>query len=66
MRRIYIPLPDTEARSALVTLLLTRQGPSGEEMLKKTNLEKIMRMTEGYSGSDLTAVPGPNFDMVFI
>lgn len=37
-------------------LLLERQGPSGTDMLGPAHMERIVRMTEGYSGSDLTAV----------
>lgn len=56
VRRIYIPLPDPESRRSLVRLLLERQGPSGTDMLGPAHMERIVRMTEGYSGSDLTAV----------
>lgn len=56
VRRIYIPLPDADSRRALVTTLLGKQGPSGAHMLQPRNLERVVEMTEGYSGSDLTAV----------
>jgi hypothetical protein len=56
VRRIYIPLPDAASRRALVSLLLTKQGPGGADMLQPRHLERVVAMTEGYSGSDLTAV----------
>lgn len=56
VRRIYIPLPDADSRRALIAHLLSKQGASGADMLQGRNLDKIVRLTEGYSGSDLTAV----------
>jgi SpoVK/Ycf46/Vps4 family AAA+-type ATPase len=56
VRRIYIPLPDADSRRALVSTLLARQGAGGAGMLAPRRLDQIVRMTEGYSGSDLTAV----------
>lgn len=56
VRRIYIPLPDADSRRALIAHLLAKQGASGADMLQPRNLDKIVRLSEGYSGSDLTAV----------
>jgi spastin len=59
VRRIYIPLPDAASRRALISLLLTKQGPGGADMLQPRHLERVVAMTDGYSGSDLTAVRTP-------
>lgn len=52
VKRLYIPLPDSEARVALVSKLLEKQGNEMSEEEVKT----VARMTEGYSGSDLYAL----------
>ncbi|PWA61945.1 AAA-type ATPase family protein [Artemisia annua] len=52
VKRIYIPLPDANVRRDLLKHKLKGQAfslPSGE-------LEKLVRDTEGYSGSDLQAL----------
>nr|GEX39156.1 spastin isoform X1 [Tanacetum cinerariifolium] len=52
VKRIYIPLPDANVRRDLLRHKLKGQAfslPSGE-------LEKLVRDTEGYSGSDLQAL----------
>ncbi len=55
-----MPLPDSESREALINnLLLKHQQSSGSRrstMLPDKAIKKIVRVTEGYSGSDLTAV----------
>ena len=51
-KRIYIPLPDAETRAALISHLLKAQPVS----LKPAELDRIVRSTEGYSGSDLAAL----------
>ena len=56
MRRIYIPLPDAETRKALVQHLLSKQGQASSALLAPKMIDRIVKMTEGYSGSDLTAV----------
>lgn len=55
VKRIYVPLPDPESRSALVLNLLRKQGPAGQH-ISPSQLDLIVRSTEGYSGSDLAAV----------
>ena len=54
-KRIYVPLPDSIARKALITHLLSKQGASGGSIQSK-ELDRIVTLTEGYSGSDLSAV----------
>ncbi|TET74762.1 MAG: AAA family ATPase [Candidatus Heimdallarchaeota archaeon] len=50
-RRIYIPLPDLPARSAIF-LFNTR----GVELADDTDFEVLAEITEGYSGSDIAMV----------
>jgi vacuolar protein-sorting-associated protein 4 len=59
-RRIYIPLPDYEARRFLVESNLKKN----KHLLNKDNMDEIARKTEGFSGSDMAnlvkdAVYGP-------
>ncbi|KAF9976498.1 hypothetical protein BGZ65_007815 [Modicella reniformis] len=52
VKRIYIPLPEAETRRALLTKLL-----SGHDFcLTKNEIQQLVEQTEGYSGSDLTAL----------
>lgn len=51
-KRVYVSLPDSETRELLLKRLLEKQGsPLGTESLRR-----LSAMTEGYSGSDLTAL----------
>lgn len=52
VKRLYIPLPDTEARSSLVGRLLQKQTNS----LNETDVRGVAQLTAGYSGSDIYAV----------
>ncbi|TPX67526.1 hypothetical protein SpCBS45565_g03705 [Spizellomyces sp. 'palustris'] len=52
VKRIYIPLPEAPTRAALIGALL--QGHKHE--LSKTDLNRLVASTEGYSGSDITAL----------
>lgn len=54
-KRIYVPLPEVESRKALITHLLKKQGPSAGQVTAR-DLDRIVYLTEGYSGSDLAAV----------
>ncbi|CAF1034162.1 unnamed protein product [Didymodactylos carnosus] len=51
-RRIYIQLPDRETRKHLLNHLLATQ----EHDLKSRDIDYIASGTDGYSGSDLTAL----------
>lgn len=51
-KRLYVPLPDREARNALLCNLLTKVK-SG---LSVRDVETVVQRTQGYSGSDLTAL----------
>lgn len=51
-RRVYIPLPDYDTRLMHITKLLSKQPNN----LTISEYEEVARMTEGYSGSDLTAL----------
>ncbi|GAX73405.1 hypothetical protein CEUSTIGMA_g857.t1 [Chlamydomonas eustigma] len=50
-KRIYIPLPDDESRTAVLKHLL-----KGQVGLSSQDLEQVVRYTDGYSASDLTAL----------
>ncbi|XP_055848900.1 spastin isoform X2 [Episyrphus balteatus] len=51
-KRVYVSLPDSETRELLLKRLLEKQGsPLGPDSLRR-----LSAMTEGYSGSDLTAL----------
>ncbi|KND03262.1 uncharacterized protein SPPG_02313 [Spizellomyces punctatus DAOM BR117] len=52
VKRIYIPLPEAATRAALIGALI--QGHKHE--LSKTDLNRLVASTEGYSGSDITAL----------
>ncbi|KAJ6821873.1 uncharacterized protein M6B38_130850 [Iris pallida] len=52
VKRIYIPLPDESVRRLLLKSQLKGQAYS----LPGSDLEKLVRETEGYSGSDLQAL----------
>lgn len=52
-RRIYIPLPDAEGRRAVLRRLLER---SAAAKLSATDLERLVRATDGYGASDLVAL----------
>lgn len=51
-KRIYIGLPDRATRMSMITKLLANQAHS----LRSYQLDDLARLTEGYSGSDLTAL----------
>lgn len=51
-KRIYIGLPDKVTRLSMLTKLLSNQAHS----LRSYQLDDLARLTEGYSGSDLTAL----------
>eukprot|EP01038_Epipyxis_sp_PR26KG_P010654 gene10654-14308_t len=53
-KRIYVPLPDEDTRTALILHLLSKQTGKGNSIDSK-KLNRIVTMTSGYSGSDLTA-----------
>ncbi|GMY13090.1 ATPase family AAA domain-containing protein FIGL1 [Fagus crenata] len=49
-KRLYIPLPSTEARAWIIRNLLEKDGLF---KLSKEEIDTICNMTEGYSGSDM-------------
>jgi spastin len=51
-KRIHIGLPDHETRICMVKKLLDKQSHA----LNSRDLNELARLTEGYSGSDLTAL----------
>ncbi|EDO29570.1 predicted protein [Nematostella vectensis] len=52
VKRIHIPLPDKETRKVLLTKLLAKH----HNPLSGAEIDRLARMTEHYSGSDLTAL----------
>ncbi|XP_043843567.1 spastin isoform X4 [Dromiciops gliroides] len=52
IKRVYVSLPNEETRLLLLKNLLSKQGSP----LTQKELAQLARMTEGYSGSDLTAL----------
>eukprot|EP00039_Didymoeca_costata_P005508 m.82056 g.82056 ORF g.82056 m.82056 type:complete len:549 (-) comp12851_c0_seq2:2266-3912(-) len=51
-KRIYIPMPNETARADMVSHLL-KEVPHG---MSSYDIQKVVRLTEGFSGSDLTAL----------
>uniref|UniRef100_A0A182YRX2 microtubule-severing ATPase n=1 Tax=Anopheles stephensi TaxID=30069 RepID=A0A182YRX2_ANOST len=51
-KRVYVTLPDRDTRELLLRRLLQKQGSP----LSDTDLAHLALLTEGYSGSDLTAL----------
>uniref|UniRef100_A0A182P867 microtubule-severing ATPase n=1 Tax=Anopheles epiroticus TaxID=199890 RepID=A0A182P867_9DIPT len=51
-KRVYVTLPDRDTRELLLRRLLQKQGSP----LSDTDLSHLAELTEGYSGSDLTAL----------
>ncbi|CAK7207342.1 Golgi transport complex subunit 6 [Sporothrix eucalyptigena] len=52
VRRQYIPLPETETRAVQLRTLLGQQKHS----LTKADIQKLVELTDGFSGSDITAL----------
>ena len=51
-KRIYIGLPDFQTRVSMITKLLNSQPHT----LSSYQISELARLTDGYSGSDLTAL----------
>jgi len=49
-KRVYVRMPDTETRGALVSALMMKNGTP----LSPKDMEKVASMTQGYTCSDLT------------
>lgn len=52
MKRVYVPMPGTQGREALLKQSLKGQKTS----ISSAGLTQIVAATEGYSGSDLAAL----------
>lgn len=53
VKRVYIPLPDAVARKALLQHLLDRHG---KHHVSTSQMNSLVRKTDGYSCSDLSAL----------
>ncbi|XP_049317174.1 spastin isoform X2 [Bactrocera dorsalis] len=51
-KRVYVSLPDIDTRELLLSRLLEKQGSP----LSTEALRRLAKLTDGYSGSDLTAL----------
>jgi spastin len=51
-KRIYIPLPDEDARNALIRHLLKKESHS----LKEADIQWLVRITAGFSCADITSM----------
>jgi len=49
VKRLYIPLPELEARKRIITNLLGKE----RHELTEEQVEEVSRLTEGYSGADM-------------
>ncbi|KRZ80055.1 Fidgetin-like protein 1 [Trichinella papuae] len=49
-RRLYVPLPDVEARAEIVRRLLGNHNNT----LTQSDIEQVSSLTDGYSGADVT------------
>jgi len=52
-RRIFVPLPDSDARRGLWTKLLAK---AGKHSITSRQISSLVRKTEGFSGSDISAI----------
>ena len=52
-RRIYVPLPDLEARRGLLQVLLKK---AGSHNLSSRDISSIAQMTDGFSCSDISSI----------
>ena len=52
-KRLLVPLPDKEARTGLIKNLLKK---AGKHSLSSRELQKVVKCTEGFSCSDITAI----------
>lgn len=52
-KRLCVPLPDKEARKHLIRILLKK---AGNHLLSSQELQRLVKRTEGFSCSDITAI----------
>jgi SpoVK/Ycf46/Vps4 family AAA+-type ATPase len=55
VKRLYVPLPDFEARRMLIQRLLSKEGGT-RNSLTAENIEHICTMCKGYSGADIASL----------
>ncbi|QQP38651.1 MDM2 oncogene_ E3 ubiquitin protein ligase, partial [Caligus rogercresseyi] len=49
VKRLYVPLPEPEARGSIIQRLLSSQSHS----LTPSEIEEVSHLAEGYSGADM-------------
>lgn len=52
-RRIFVPLPDSDARRGLIQYLLKK---TGKHSLTSRHVSTLVKLTKGLSGSDITSI----------
>ena len=52
-RRIYVPLPDSTTRTALLENLLHK---AGDTKMSKTDIKAVVKRLDGFSGSDIASI----------
>lgn len=52
VKRLYIPLPDSDARRALILRLLS----TCQHTLSESDVDDVVQRSDGYSGADVTAL----------
>jgi len=52
-RRIFVPLPDSDARRGLIQYLLKK---TGKHSLTSRHVSTLVKRTNGFSGSDITSI----------
>jgi len=56
-KRLYIPLPDKEARKVFITNLIEKEIKEGIMIdMSEADIDEIVDLTQGYSGADLKSL----------
>lgn len=54
VKRLYIPLPNAEAREELIKTIITNEQAKGNVIaLNQTDIDQLVQLTKGYSGADM-------------
>jgi len=56
-KRLYIPLPNKKSRKVLIESVIQKETEKNNKYnIKEEDMEEILKITRGYSGSDLMGV----------